>query len=132
MPPSSLVGEKDAQRTRGGETKMPLRRAARPLLLLSVEPHPPLSRGWHRALASGPVAGSATYTLRSRCDVLPILAHALLPWRRLVIGPAAAFHICRIRIAKDKTSNKIDAIVALSMACVAARGSPPAHTGGGR
>jgi hypothetical protein len=40
---------------------MPLRRAARPLVLLSVEPHPPLSRGWHRALASGPVAGSASY-----------------------------------------------------------------------
>jgi len=49
---------------------MPLRRAARPLVLLSVEPHPPLSRGWHRALASGPVAGSASYTLRSGCDLL--------------------------------------------------------------
>jgi len=49
----------------GVETKTPLRRAARLLVLLSVEPHPPLSRGWHRALASGPVAGSATYTLRS-------------------------------------------------------------------
>ena len=46
---------------------MPLRRAARPLALLSVEPHPPLGWGWHRALASGPVAGSASYTLRSGC-----------------------------------------------------------------
>src|SRR5438094_10498983 len=64
-----MAGEKDAQRARGGETKTPLRRAARPLELLAVEPHPPLSRGWHRALASGPVAGSASYTLRSGCDV---------------------------------------------------------------
>lgn len=69
MASSSLAGEKDAQRARGGETKMPLRRAARPLVLLSIEPHPPLSRGWHRALASGPVAGSAFYTLHSGCDV---------------------------------------------------------------
>src|SRR6266849_2950362 len=54
---------------RGGETGTPLRRAARPLVWLSVEPHPPLARGWHRALASGPVAGSASYPLRSGCDV---------------------------------------------------------------
>ncbi len=52
---------------------MPLRRAARPLVLLSVEPHPPLAWGWHRALASGPVAGSASYTLRSGCDVPSII-----------------------------------------------------------
>ncbi len=39
---------------------------------LSVEPHPPLARGWHRALASGPVAGSASDPLRSGCDV-PII-----------------------------------------------------------
>ena len=56
---------------------MPLWRAARPLVLLSVEPHPPLSRGWHRALASGPVAGSASYTLRSVCDVPPIIPQYL-------------------------------------------------------
>src|SRR5438445_10312410 len=65
-----MAGEKDAQRARGGETKTPLRRAARPLELLSVEPHPPLAWGWHRALASGPVAGSASDTLRSGCDAL--------------------------------------------------------------
>src|SRR5437870_8531664 len=66
-----------ARRTRSGlgegETGTPLRRAARPLALLSVEPHPPLLRGWHRALASGPVAGSASYTLRSGCDVPAII-----------------------------------------------------------
>src|SRR4029453_5736156 len=79
MASSSLAGEKDAQRARGGETKMPLRRAARPLLLLSIEPHPPLSRGWHRALASGPVRGSAVYTLRSGCDVPPIIPPHVCP-----------------------------------------------------
>ena len=72
LPPRSRA-KKDAQRPRGGETGTPLKRAARPLLLLSVEPHPPLSRGWHRALASGPVAGSASYTLRSGCDLPAII-----------------------------------------------------------
>jgi hypothetical protein len=48
---------------------MPLSRAAALLCCSPIEPHPPLSRGWHRALASGPVAGSASCTLRSRCDV---------------------------------------------------------------
>src|SRR5439155_22766871 len=32
---------------------------------LREAPHPPLSRGWHRALASDPGAWSASHTLRS-------------------------------------------------------------------
>src|SRR5438093_9221802 len=85
----SLTGEKDAHRARGGgKTKMPLRRAARPLVLLSVEPHPPLSWGWHRALASGPVAGSASYTLRSGCDVWSVYRASLA-----TVNPTTLHHL---------------------------------------
>jgi len=38
-------------------------------------------KGYHGALALGPVAGSASYTLRSRCDVHPMQLKAIVAWR---------------------------------------------------
>ncbi len=67
-----MAGEQDAQQL--GEVKQERRSGERPAHLgCSPSSRIPRSHGgWHRALASGPVAGSASYPLRSGCDV-PII-----------------------------------------------------------